>query len=375
VLKSPAVQASMAGVTGVGMMLALYGASAGGEDDDGEAYWDKIPSYVKERNIVIMLPPGDALAGGIDRVGKRGRYVTIPVQYGFNMFPNAGYVMADVLRNAQDPKRGMTPTKAALHMTSTVLGSINPFGGAVDVSDGVQVLLAAMPTLVDLPIQIITERGTFGTPSSPQKSPFDKRPDSERMFTSQQDSVSAKIAKALNELGGGNEAKAGEIMGVETSVAPGTIQTLISATTGGLGTFVEQVGTAVTSMSGGESDLKANKIPFLNKFYGEVDEGANIKAAGDRMREVKALSDEVKAQQKLGLDPELKDKEERLMRLAGMQETYQKQSTMIRKREIEIIKDKDMTDAEKKLQRKQLQVERDKLSTDMNREYLRVVPK
>jgi hypothetical protein len=106
-----------------------------------------------------------------------------------------------------------------------------------------------------------------------------------------------------------------------------------------------------------------------------VDEGANIKTAGDRMREVKALSDEVKAQQKLGLDPELKDKEERLMRLAGMQETYQKQSTMIRKREIEIIKDKDMTDAEKKLQRKQLQVERDKLSTDMNREYLRVVPK
>ena len=375
VLKSPAVQASMAGVTGVGMMLALYGASSGGEDEDGEAYWDKIPSYVKERNMVIMLPPGDALAGGIERVGKRGRYITIPVQYGFNIFPNLGYTMADVLRNQADPKRGMTPTKAALHMTSTVLGSINPFGGAVDVSDGVQVLLAAMPTLVDLPIQIINERGTFGTPSSPQKSPFDKRPDSERMFTSQQDSVSAKIAKALNELGGGNEAKAGEIMGVETSVAPGTIQTLISATTGGLGTFVEQVGTAVASMAGGESDLKASKVPFLNKFYGEVDEGANIKAAGDRMREVKALSDEVKAQQKLGLDPELKDKEERLMRLAGMQETYQKQSTMIRKREIEIIKDKDMTEPEKKLQRKQLQVERDKLSTDMNREYLRVVPK
>lgn len=375
VLKSPAVQASMAGVTGVGMMLALYGASTGGEDDDGEAYWDKIPSYVKERNVVIMLPPGDALAGGIERVGQRGRYITIPVQYGFNIFPNLGYTMADVLRNQADPKRGMTPTKAALHMTSTVLGSINPFGGAVDVSDGVQVLLAAMPTLVDLPIQIITERGTFGTPSSPQKSPFDKRPDSERMFTSQQDSVSAKIAKALNELGGGNEAKAGEIMGVETSVAPGTIQTLISATTGGLGTFVEQVGTAVASMAGGDGDLKASKVPFLNKFYGEVDEGANIKAAGDRMREVKALSEEVKAQQKLGLDPELKDKEERLMRLAGMQETYQKQSTMIRKREIEIIKDSKMTDAEKKLARKQLQVERDKLATDMNREYLRVVPK
>ena len=375
VLKSPAVQASMAGVTGVGMMLALYGASAGGEDDDGEAYWDKIPSYIKERNMVIMLPPGDALAGGIERAGKRGRYVTIPVQYGFNIFPNMGYTIADVLRNQADPKRGMTPTKAALHMTSTVFGSVNPFGGAVDFSDGVQVLLAAMPTLVDLPIQLITERGTFGSPSSPVKSPFDKRPDSERMFTSQQDSVSAKIAKVINELGGGNEAKSGSILGMDSSVAPGTIQTLIGATTGGLGTFVEQVGTAMMSMTGDDKNLKANKIPFLNKFYGEVDEGANIKAAGDRMREVRALADEVKAQQKLGLDPELTDKEERLMLLSTMQETYQRQSTLIRKRELEIIKDKKMTDAEKTLERKRLQVDRDKLSTDMNREYLRAVPK
>jgi hypothetical protein len=375
VLKSPAVQASMAGVAGVGMMLALYGASAGGEDDDGEAYWDKIPSYVKERNVVIMLPPGDALAGGIERVGKRGRYITIPVQYGFNMFPNAGYVMADVLRNAQDPKRGMTPTKAALHMTSTVLGSVNPFGGAVDVSDGVQVLLAAMPTLADLPIQLINERGTFGTPSSPFKSPWDVRPDSERMFTSQQGTMSAKIAEALNELGGGNEAKAGKILGVETSVTPGTIQTLISATTGGLGTFVEQVGSSVIAMTGDDQQPKASKIPFLNKFYGEVDEGANIKTAGDRMREVKKLSDEVKAQQKLGLDPELTSEEDRLLSLAGMQATYQRQSSMIRKQELEIIKDDSKTKAEKALLKKQLQVERDKLATEMNREYLRVVPK
>lgn len=375
VLKSPAVQASMAGVAGVGMMLALYGASAGGEDEDGEAYWDKIPSYIKERNMVIMLPPGDALAGGIERVGKRGRYITIPVQYGFNIFPNAGYVMADVLRNAQDPKRGMTPTKGALHLTSTVLGSVNPFGGAVDVSDGVQVLLAAMPTLVDLPIQLINERGTFGTPSSPSKSPFDLRPDSERMFTSQQDSVSAKIAEALNELGGGNEAKAGKIMGVETSVTPGTIQTLISATTGGLGTFVEQVGSSVIAMTGDDLQPKASKIPFLNKFYGEVDEGANIKTAGDRMREVKKLSDEVKAQQKLGLDPKLTSEEDRLLSLANMQAAYQRQSTQIRKAELAIINDDSKTKSEKALEKQRLQVERDKLATDMNREYLRVVPK
>jgi hypothetical protein len=34
-----------------------------------------------------------------------------------------------------------------------------------------------------------------------------------------------------------------------------------------------------------------------------------------------------------------------------------------------------MTEAEKKLERKRLQIERDRLATEMNREYLRVVPK
>jgi hypothetical protein len=375
VMRSPYVASAMAGVAGVGAMLALYGASGGGEDEDGEKYWDKIPSYVKERNLVIMLSPGEPLADGIQRVGKRGRYITIPVQYGFNIFPNAGYMIADVLRNSEDPRRGVTPTKAALHMASVVFGSVNPFGGSFDPSDGVQVLMAAMPTLVDLPLQLVNERTGFGRPSAPSAAPWDRRPDSERMFASQQGTVPAKIAKALNELGGGNEAKAGSILGIETSVTPGTIDTLIRSTTGGLGSFIEQVATSVSAMVGDDKDVKANKVPFLNKFYGEVDEDANIRSAGDRMREVKRLVDEVKAQQKIGLDPELKDEEQKLLALASMQASYQKAQTAMRKAEIELVKDTAKTDAEKKLERQRIQVQRDKLATEVNKAYLEAMRK
>ena len=371
VLRSPAVAASMAGVAGIGAILAFYGASAGGEDEDGEAYWDKIPSYVKERNMVIMLPPGGPLADGIQRVGKRGRYFTIPVQFGFNIFPNLGYVIADTVRNQQDPKRGLTPTKAALHMTSVVFGSINPFGGSFDPTDGVQVLLALMPTITDLPIQLVTERNTFGDRSSPEKSPFDKKPDSERMFVSQQGTVPAKIADALNRLGGGNQAKAGSIAGVETSITPGTIQTLISATTGGLGSFVEQMGSSMLAMTGDDKDIKAAKIPFLNKFYGEVDEGANIRKAGERVREIKKVVDEVKEQARVGLEPKLTDDEKRLLGFASMADAYNNATSMMRKAEIQIIRDQKMTDAQKNLERKQIQVERDKMATEVNREYLK----
>ena len=370
VLKKPQVQAAMAGVASVGFFLAAYGAAAGGEDDDGEAYWDKIPSYVKERNLVIMLPPGDALGSGMERAGKRGRYILVPVQYGFNIFPNIGYMISDVIRNQQDPRRGLTPTKAALHMTSVVLGSLNPFGGAVDLSDGTQVLLALAPTLADLPIQLSQERNTFGSPSAPDKSPWDVRPDSSRMFTSQMDGLPASIAETLNELGGGNEAKPGSILGVDTSITPGTIQTVIAATTGGLGNFVEQMTSSMMAMTSDSKDLKAARIPFVNRFYGEVDEGANIGKAGDRMRAVRSQSEEIKAQFKLGLDPELDDEDKRIMNLAGAAEAYQKHGALMRKQEIQIIKDDSLTKAEKDLQRKQLQVERDRLATEINRLYI-----
>lgn len=369
VLKSPAVMSTMAGVAGVSAMLALYGASAGGEDDDGEAYWDKVPAFEKERNLIIMLPPGEPLGDGISRVGKRGRYIKVPVQYGFNIFPNMGYMTADVWRNSQDKTRGVTPAKAAVHMTSVVFGSVNPFGGSVDVTDGVQVLMAAMPTLVDLPIQLATERNTFGSPASPSKSSFDTRPDSERMFPSMQGTAAQKVAEALNTAGGGNAAKPGEILGVETSVTPGTIKTLISATGGGLGTFVNQMADAVIAMSSDDEDLRAKSMPVVNRFYGEVDEDATIRSAAERRRKVDELVEEVKRQRKIGIEPELDAEANRLLDLAKLQERQQKELTRMRKEEVEIIRS-DRPDAEKKAERKRLQAERDRLAIEFNKEFL-----
>lgn len=369
VLKSRNVQAAMAGVASVGAMLALYGAAAGGEDDDGEAYWDKVPSHVKERNLVIMLTPGGPLLDGMHRVGQRGRYTLVPVQYGFNIFPNAGYVMVDAWRNAQDSRRGLTPIKAGMHMASVVFGSINPLGGAIDFTDKNSVRLALLPTIADLPYQLSEGIDGFGRPSAPFKMPGDPRPDSERMTTAQMNTVPQKIAKALNEMGGGNEGKAGSILGVDTSFSPGTIKTLISGTTGGLGAFSEQVVSSLIAMTSDDKDLKAANTPFLNKFYGEVDEVSNMRQAGERMRRVREKSDELIAQFKVGLFPTMDSEEERLLVLADVSKDYFDATTEMRKDEIAIIKS-DMPEPQKQVLRKQIQAERDKLATVINRIYL-----
>ena len=49
------IQYLMASVAATSVAVALMNASAGGDDEDGVPYWDKIPDYEKERNLIIML--------------------------------------------------------------------------------------------------------------------------------------------------------------------------------------------------------------------------------------------------------------------------------------------------------------------------------
>ena len=111
-LQNPKVWGYMGGGV-VAVALASWRAQALAErPDDGMAYWDKIPAYVKERNIIIMLPPG-AQVEGAEEVGTKGRYLTIPVQYGLHIFHVLGYQIADVVRNQDDPTRGVNWKKGA----------------------------------------------------------------------------------------------------------------------------------------------------------------------------------------------------------------------------------------------------------------------
>ena len=369
-LKNPKVAAALTGVAGLTVSLAFLNAGMGGEDDDGEKYWDKIPGYEKERNLIIMLKPGDGISEGISRVGKRGRYIKIPVQYGLNFFTNLGYSVSDVIRNAQDPRQGKAAAKAGMHMASTFFGSLNPFGGALDLTDGVSVAMAVAPTIVDLPIQIGTERNAFGTPTAPTPFPGDTRPDSERMFISQMDGFAADLAKAMNRVGGGNEAKAGKILGVETAVTPGTIKTIIAGTSGGLGAFFEQIYDTATGLLGDDKNLKTNRIPLLNKVYGEAGEDVNVRLAGDRMREVGAAVKVIENQIRDGIKPDVTDEDKRLMSIASAQEIYNKESARLRKDEIDVIRSTTMTPEQKRIARDNIMAARDRMATSVNRVYL-----
>jgi hypothetical protein len=187
------------------------------------------------------------------------------------------------------------------------------------------------------------------------------------MFASQIGTLPEKIAKALNELGGGNEAKPGNILGVETSVTPGTISNLIRSTTGGLGTFLAQSYDAAF----GAEQVKASAYPVLSRFYGEVSEDQNVRLASDRMRQVRETVKVIEDQIKADIAPNLKDDERRIYAMADLQKLFYKEMADLRKEEIAVKRSKEMTDERKRLALDNIRAAQDKISSAVSRAYLR----
>ncbi|EOO0260014.1 LPD5 domain-containing protein, partial [Escherichia coli] len=98
---------------GAGYLLGSLNRSVAGEDDDGVNWYDKVPSHVKERNLVIMK----SMFGG-----KAGEYWSIPLPYGYNVFFLLGHTAEGVAAG------DLTASRAAGNVVGGVLGAFSPIG-------------------------------------------------------------------------------------------------------------------------------------------------------------------------------------------------------------------------------------------------------
>ena len=88
-------QKAAAGMTMFAFFQAALNDAFGPEDDDGRTFYEKIPDYVKERNMLFVNPFAKKPKG---RKAKwEDYYFKVPLPYGYNIFHNMGgsYVRCD----------------------------------------------------------------------------------------------------------------------------------------------------------------------------------------------------------------------------------------------------------------------------------------
>ncbi len=259
---------------GAGYLLGSLNRSVAGEDDDGVNWYDKVPSHVKERNLVIMK----SVFGG-----KAGEYWSIPLPYGYNVFFLLGHTAEGVAAG------DLTASRAAGNVVGGILGAFSPIGSETSETLSGALLKNAAPTILRpfanlamnenfMEAQIYQENMPFGTP----------KPDSQLGRRSTPEAYKA-FASWLNAFSGGSQYRPGAV-----DITPESLKFWIDYISGGTGRFISKTtDAAVKSLNG--IDIPEQQVPFLGKISGEVMPYADQQKMYDRMTEVAQYHAELKS--------------------------------------------------------------------------------
>ncbi|MBA5759193.1 hypothetical protein H3281_21770 [Escherichia coli] len=259
---------------GAGYLLGSLNRSVAGEDDDGVNWYDKVPSHVKERNLVIMK----SMFGG-----KAGEYWSIPLPYGYNVFFLLGHTAEGVAAG------DLTASRAAGNVVGGILGAFSPIGSETSETLSGALLKNAAPTILRpfanlamnenfMGAQIYQENMPFGTP----------KPDSQLGRRSTPEAYKA-FASWLNAFSGGSQYRPGAV-----DITPESLKYWVDYISGGTGRFISKTtDAAVKSLNG--IDIPEQQVPFLGKISGEVMPYVDQQKMYDRMTEVAQYHAELKS--------------------------------------------------------------------------------
>lgn len=262
------VQKIAGGIIGVGLMANILGAYSGGDDDDGESYYDKLKRTnpdLFERNMIFMIP------------GTKGNYIKIPMPYGYNVLFVAGNELGSALRQPV----GYSAVDGMARFGSSFMGTFNPLGSAT-------LLQTIMPTLGDPVAQVMENKAWNGQDLMPSQNPFGlPKPDSERFWKSV-NPIARFATRMINEMTGGSETKSGLI-----DVSPETVEMVVETLTGSLGRVVKDTISLPMSLAT-DGSIESHKIPFVRKVYGAKSDYVDQRVFRENHDSVEQFSEQYK---------------------------------------------------------------------------------
>lgn len=226
-----------------GAVTAMMGRALGGEDDEtGGDVWDNIPDYEKSSNIILMDPRGS------------GKYLKVPLPYGYNTFYSAGVRMTDA---AFGPS---TAGDAVGGMVSDAMNAFNPMGGS-GIKQGIGSAFAAfVPTMLRPAAELGQNQNWMGRPIFPKSFGKQQTPDAYSYFSGTPTPY-IDVAEFLNTTTGGDEFESGLI-----DMSPNTMQYLVGYYLSGAGRNMDRL--ANLAMSNEPAQIA--DLPFLRSFAGDA---------------------------------------------------------------------------------------------------------
>jgi len=376
-LANPKVLATL-GTAMLGVAALALRNAAMGDDDDGVAWWDKIPDEVKERNFVIVLPPG-VKAGEVVPGSKVGRYVKIPMPYGYSAFPVLANQIVDVWRHAVEPKRGRDLLHGAVKAFGGMMNAVMPvpeLTRAVSADSkeaaGKSLVLAAVPDALNPVAQAALNINAFGRKLYPDGQRERNMPDSTQFFPGQAGTAFQRAAEGLNKATGGNRYSSGAV-----DLAPATIENLVRGYGGGpVGFGLDLVNAMYARQSIARPELDAKRLPFVKQFYSTIDAETDRLTGYQRLEAAEKVVDPLRHARIDGAGEEARELLKKAGPMAGLGDAVlvtRQQLARIVKAELQVVNDAKMPDDLKFVRLQVLAEQRRKALQGFNAAYDRAV--
>ena len=250
-------QGMMASMATFGALITYLNQEVSDEEEGtGRTYYDNIPDYEKERNLIIMKNLFDPKADPKD-------YWKIPLPYGYNVLHLIGLNSAEVLSGE---KSGI---QAASDLTSAAIGSFSPVGFSSSENKALIAFKGATPQIVKPAVEAFFNENHFGAPIYREDFPFaPPTPASSRSMRSTPEFLKNTF-EFLNEMTigpfeGGNLQQSGPI-----DISPDIANHLLTQFTGAAGTTAKRAGQLIAKLQSGE-EIETREIPFIRKIMGEA---------------------------------------------------------------------------------------------------------
>jgi len=347
--------------------VAMYGASyalsvimrlGSDDDDDGRSFYDKVPQYVKERNIVIMKKMFGASDDPAD-------YWKIPLPYGYNIFHVMGVATERIIQGDPD----YTSMRAATEVTLALLGSFSPVGFS-DSEQGIAGVMAKnMPTITKPVIEILMNENFANSPVYRANFPFATERPASTLSKYGTPAGYKALAKFLNEVTGGNDFVPGGI-----DVSPDIMAYMVDYALGSAGTFVfGKVPDTAYRVATGQA-LDVTRAPFLSKVNGRVSEYSDHDMYYERVNKVKQVIDGAKNTLDADQRKKFLDKYGGEYSLQGALKMSEKRLRLVRKQQ-KLVYGSDMPRAEMDAKLEEYKLQQEKIIDEFNGAYNKVMDK
>lgn len=231
-MSSARVQTAVGGTIAFALMLDLFSRAVAPDD------WDKIPTWDKERFIVLPIKIG-------------GDFVKIPSPWVFNVFWRMGGLLGEALSGVSKPQDTVLDIAAMVSTTFSPIGRPGSFAQAI------------APTAADPFVQILENKDFAGNPIGPEGYPgANKKANSELIWGNTPKGYQS-FARWVNEATGGSAVESGGI-----DLRPADYLLLAKFLTGSLGRFMGDatLGVKEALMNGIEGP---KDIPIIKELFSD----------------------------------------------------------------------------------------------------------